>query len=244
MRSCVRSRPRPSRSSGLRPSRTVSAHIELVAIADVEVRLDGDAVAIEAGGTWASSVSSPIDIELPGLLRARVVPGTPASDTHAKLEAAQEVLAAALAKARVADVAAARLLDERRRELIASREKLNATSEALVGDDIVDVLRTRLAELRDVEPGEPGLWDLAPGRRPRRTRCRGGRTPAGHGGLRDASQGCRSRGQAAGGEGDTRQRHPREIDRGSGRTDRRTREVDRPAVDGHDDELAVRRRPR
>jgi hypothetical protein len=107
-------------------------------------------------------VSSPIDIELPGLLHARVVPGTPASDTQAKLEAAQEVLAAALAKARVADVEAARLLDERRRELTASRERLNATSEALVGDDIVDVLRTRLAELRDVEPGEPaepGLWD-------------------------------------------------------------------------------------
>ena len=108
---------------------------------------------------WAASVSSPTDIELPGLLRARVVPGTPASDTQAKLEAAQEVLAAALAKARVADVAAARLLDERRRELIASREKLNATSEALVGDDTVDELRTRLAELRDGEPAEPGLWD-------------------------------------------------------------------------------------
>ncbi len=140
-----------------------SAHIELVAIADVEVRLDGDPVAIEAGGTWAASVSSPTDIELPGLLRARVVPGTPASDTQAKLEAAQEVLAAALAKARVADVAAARLLDERRRELIASREKLNATSEALIGDDTVDELRTRLAELRDGEPAEPGLWDTGAG---------------------------------------------------------------------------------
>ncbi len=136
-----------------------SAHIELVAIADIEVRLDGDAVAIEAGGTWATSVSSPTDIELPGLLRALVVPGTPASDTQAKLEAAQEVLAAALAKARVVDVAAVRLLDERRRELIASREKLYATSDALVGDDAVDELRARLAELRDAEHGEPGLWD-------------------------------------------------------------------------------------
>ncbi len=66
-----------------------SAHIELVAIADVEVRVDGDPVAIEAGRTWAASVSSPTDIELPGLLRARVVPGTPASDSRAKLEAAQ-----------------------------------------------------------------------------------------------------------------------------------------------------------
>jgi hypothetical protein len=50
------------------------------------------------------------------------------------------------------------LLVERRRELTASGEKLNATVEALVGDDIVDVLRTRLAELRDTEPGELGLW--------------------------------------------------------------------------------------
>jgi len=136
-----------------------SAHIELVAIADVEVRLDGDPVAIEAGGTWAASVSSPTDIEVPGLLRARVVPGTPASDSRARLGAAQEILTAALAQARVADVASARLLDQRRRQLIASREKLNATFEALAGDDTVDELRTRLGELRDGEPVEPGLWD-------------------------------------------------------------------------------------
>ena len=101
-----------------------SAHIELVAMADVDVQIDGDPVTIQAGGHWAAGVSSPTDIELPGLLRVRVVPGAPASDSHAKLQAAQEVLAAALAKARVADVAAARLLDERRRELIASRDKL------------------------------------------------------------------------------------------------------------------------
>ena len=136
-----------------------SAHIELVAIADVEVRLDGDPVAIEAGGTWAASVSSPTDIEVPGLLRARVVPGTPASDSRARLGAAQEILTAALAQARVADVASARLLDERRRQLIASRDKLNATFEALAGADAVDELRTRLGELRDGEPVEPDLWD-------------------------------------------------------------------------------------
>ena len=136
-----------------------SAHIELVAMADVDVQIDGDPVTIQAGGHWAAGVSSPTDIELPGLLRVRVVPGAPASDSHAKLQAAQEVLAAALAKARVADVAAARLLDERRRELIASRDKLLARSEALVGDDNVGELRTRLAELRDGGPAEPGLWD-------------------------------------------------------------------------------------
>jgi hypothetical protein len=132
-----------------------SARIELVAIADVEMRLDGQPVAIEAGGTWTSSVNSPTDIELPGVLRARVVPGTPASDTQTKLKAAQEVLAAALVKALAADVAAARLLDQRRRELTASRGQHHATVDALTGDDTVDDLRTRLAELH--ETAEPGL---------------------------------------------------------------------------------------
>ena len=212
-----------------------SAHIELVAMADVDVQIDGDPVTIQAGGHWAAGVSSPTDIELPGLLRVRVVPGAPASDSHAKLQAAQEVLAAALAKARVADVAAARLLDERRRELIASREKLNATSEALVGDDTVDELRTRLAELRDGRArraGPVGRRCRRPGRRPRGPRRRGGRTQAGHGRLRDASQGRRSRGEAAGGEDDPRQRRPRETRRRADRTDRRTREVDPAAGDG------------
>jgi hypothetical protein len=136
-----------------------SAHIELTAIADVHVRLDGEPVAIEAGGTWTAGVRSPTEIELPGVLRARVVPGAPASDSQTKLEAAQKILTAALAAAQAEDVAEARRLDERRRELIASREKLNATSEALIGDDSVDELRTRLAELRAGEPAEPGLWD-------------------------------------------------------------------------------------
>jgi hypothetical protein len=104
-------------------------------------------------------VSSPTDIELPGLLRAKVVPGTPASDSQAKLQAAQDVLTAALAKANSADVAEARLLNDRRRELAATRDKLLASSEALVGDDTVDELRTRLAHLRAGEPTEPGLWD-------------------------------------------------------------------------------------
>src|SRR4051812_9765463 len=135
-----------------------SAQIELVAIADVEVRVEGEPVAIEAGASWSASVGAPTDIELPGLLRARVVPGAPASDSQAKLEAAQEVLAAALAKARAADVAGARLLDNRRRLLIASHTKLHATCEALVGDDTVDELRTRLAQLRDSEPEDLGLW--------------------------------------------------------------------------------------
>ena len=74
-----------------------SAHIELVAIADVELRVGGEAVALHAGTTWSASATAPTDIEVPGVLTARVVPGTPASDTQAKFDAAQQVLAAALA---------------------------------------------------------------------------------------------------------------------------------------------------
>jgi hypothetical protein len=66
-----------------------------------------------------------------------------------------------LAKARVADVGEARVLDDRRRELTAAHTKLSANCEALVGDDIVDELRTRLTELRSDEATGLGLWDDA-----------------------------------------------------------------------------------
>jgi hypothetical protein len=136
-----------------------SAQIELTAIADTEVRVDGEPVVVRAGGTWSASVTSATRVELPGLLRATVVPGTPAIDSQAKLEVAQQVLSAALAQANVEDVAQARLLNERRRELAGSRARLHATVEALRGDETVDELRTRLSDLRAGEPAEPGLWD-------------------------------------------------------------------------------------
>ncbi len=142
-----------------------SAHIEVTALAAVDVHVGGEPVAIEAGGTWASSVSAAIDFELPGLLWARVVPGAAASDSQAKLDAAQAVLAAELAKVRAANVAEARLLADRRRELMGARDKVRATSEALAGDDSVDELRSRLASLREGESVELGLWgDVAAAR--------------------------------------------------------------------------------
>jgi hypothetical protein len=140
-----------------------SAQIELTAITDLEVRLDGEPVVIGAGGTWSASVTSPTDVELPGVLRARVIPGIPAADSQVKLEAAQQVLTGALTQARAADVAAARQLNERRRELAASKDRLRATAEALAGDDTVDELRTRLSDLRASEPTEPSLADAVAG---------------------------------------------------------------------------------
>ena len=95
------------------------------------------------------------------MLTARVVPGAPASDTQAKLDAAQQVLTAALAAARVDDVAGARVLDQRRRELVSVRDKSTATANGLLGDDDVDALRARLAVLRDGEAADAGRRDAA-----------------------------------------------------------------------------------
>jgi hypothetical protein len=140
----------------------VSAHVELVAISDVEVRLGSESLALEAGQTWSTSVSAQTDIELPGVLTARLAPGIPASETQAKLDAAQEVLAAALTNGGVADIAAACTLDQRRQHLMTTRERLTARVEALTGETSVDYLRARLAELTAREPVPADLFGTDP----------------------------------------------------------------------------------
>ncbi len=134
-----------------------SAHLEVVAAADIELWVGGEPITLEAGGTWSANATTPTEIDVPGVLTARVVPGAPASDTQAKLDAAQQVLTAALAVARLDDIACARALDQRRRELVSARDKLTAVAQGLIGDDDVDALRARLAELRDGEaPADAG----------------------------------------------------------------------------------------
>jgi hypothetical protein len=139
-----------------------SARIEVVAVAGIELRVGGEAVALEAGGCWSSNATTPTEIDVPGVLTARVVPGAPAAEVQAKLDAAQQILTRALAAARIDDIAAARTLDQRRRELTGHRDKLAATAHALIGDDDVDALRSRLAELRDGQAVDTARRD-APG---------------------------------------------------------------------------------
>ena len=63
-------------------------------------------------------------------VRARVVPGAPASDTQAKLDAAQQVLTAALTAcpSRRSSRQRASSIERRRRELVGTRDKLTATA--------------------------------------------------------------------------------------------------------------------
>lgn len=140
----------------------VSAHVELVAIGDIEVRLGGESRTLAAGDSWSTSVSSETEFDVPGVLSARVAPGTPASETQAKLAAAQEVLSAALAAGGVPDVAAARTLDQRRQQLTTTRDRLAARIEALTGDASADQLRTRLAELTARQPATADLFGIDP----------------------------------------------------------------------------------
>ncbi|MCZ8377300.1 AAA family ATPase [Mycobacterium sp. CPCC 205372] len=137
-----------------------SARIELVAAADVSVSVAGEPVTLGAGETWAVNTTADTAVELPGVLTVRVVPGTPAAQTQAGLEAAQQALAGALTAAGAEDVDTARALDLRRRELVAARDRLTATLEAVLGDDTVEHLRARLKELLATQPAEDGLFDV------------------------------------------------------------------------------------
>ena len=138
-----------------------SARIELVAVNDLEVQVDRVAVGLQTGTPWSVTTATESVIDVPGVLTVRVVPGTPATQTQTRLDEARRVLADALAAAGVDDVETARALAGRRRELIADRDRLCATVEALTGDDRLDDLRVRLGELRAGEPDEASLFDAA-----------------------------------------------------------------------------------
>ncbi|UMB71039.1 ATP-binding protein [Mycobacterium paraterrae] len=133
----------------------VSATVELVAAADIELVIGDQRVSLPTGETWTAVANTATEIEIPGVVTARLTPGVSALDIQAKHVAAQEKLVATLAAAKVADVAAARQADERRRELQSTRDQLTATLAGLTGDEDVDQLRARLAELQEL----PALSD-------------------------------------------------------------------------------------
>ncbi|HYO05125.1 MAG TPA: AAA family ATPase [Mycobacterium sp.] len=124
-----------------------SARIELDAVAGVQILVDGRPVELSPGVGWSQNVTTSAEVELPDVMTVRVVPGASAADSQDKLDRARQMLAGLLDEAGVADVEAARALDARRRELMASGDRLRATRDALIGDDAVEELRARLADL-------------------------------------------------------------------------------------------------
>ncbi|MBU8811478.1 AAA family ATPase [Mycolicibacterium goodii] len=137
-----------------------SARIELAVETGIDVRVDDATVALRPGVEWSTSTTTHTEIEIPGVLSVRVVPGTPAAETQARLDDAQAVLTAALRSVGADDVDAARALDVRRRELLGDRDRLRATLDALMADDDVTRLRDRLAVLRAGQPDEGALFEI------------------------------------------------------------------------------------
>jgi hypothetical protein len=107
------------------------------------------------------TASADTEVEVPGVLTARFSPGITAVEVQAKHAAAQEELAAALAAGQVSDLAAARHTDQRRRELQQSGDQLTATLAGLSGDDDVEQLRSRLAQLGADHPGHAAMDSTA-----------------------------------------------------------------------------------
>jgi hypothetical protein len=128
----------------------VSATVEFVAATDIELVIGDQRVALPTGESWSTVANTTTEVEVPGILTARVTPGMSVLDIQAQYAAAQQDLAAGLAAAQVADLAAARSTDQRRRELQSARDQLTATLAGLCGDDDVEQLRSRLAELRSL----------------------------------------------------------------------------------------------
>ncbi|WP_370330825.1 AAA family ATPase [Mycolicibacterium hippocampi] len=138
-----------------------SAHLELVATTDLEVRVGGEPVTLRAGDRWSTGVSGATGVDVPGVLSMRVTAGTPAANTQAALDAARANLATALQQAGVADVAAARTLDEQRRSLDHVVERLRSVLGALTAEDTLEDLRSRLSQLQARMPADDGLADPA-----------------------------------------------------------------------------------
>lgn len=144
----------------------ISAAVELTAAADIELVAGDQRVPLSAGHSWSTTATTPTEIGVAGVLTLRVSPGATTLDLQDKHTAAQQKLAVELAAGQVADLAAARRADQRRRELESSRDQLSATVLGLRGDDQLDQLRLRLSVLRATQPAnpDPGPMDITAAR--------------------------------------------------------------------------------
>lgn len=126
----------------------ISTTVEFTAVADIELAVDGQPMSLPAGQCWSMTASAETKVTVPGVLTARFSPGVTAVEVQAKHAAAQDELTAALAAGQVTDVAAARNVGQLRRDLLQKQDRLTAVLSGLCGDDELEQLRARLAELR------------------------------------------------------------------------------------------------
>lgn len=125
-----------------------STTVELTAATELELTVSGQTVRLAAGERWTPPAAAASTVELPGLLSIRIDPGATTAGIGEKLAGAQRVLAEALQQGGAANLADAREIDRRRRDLAGSRDQLSATLTGLLGGEDVDAIRDRLTALR------------------------------------------------------------------------------------------------
>ena len=68
----------------------VSATVEFVAATDIELVIGDQRVSLPAGQSWSTVANGATEVEVPGIVTARVTPGASALDIQAQYAAAQE----------------------------------------------------------------------------------------------------------------------------------------------------------
>ena len=122
--------------------------VAFTAVADeLAIAVDGVPMTLAAGESWTPPASTPVSVEVPGVLSVRIDPGASAAQLRAELDIAELRRDAALAEAGAADLAAARAIGERRAALATTCAQLTANLDGLRSGDDVEQLRARLAEL-------------------------------------------------------------------------------------------------
>jgi energy-coupling factor transporter ATP-binding protein EcfA2 len=120
--------------------------LELTALADLAVSVDGVERTLAAGSAEARAVTGPTVVELPGLLRFEVQPGANLADAERAVDDAERALQARCAEVGVVDVADAADRLERRRQLEQRVHTARADRDRIAGEGGLDRLRARLAQ--------------------------------------------------------------------------------------------------
>lgn len=122
--------------------------IALDALANLQVSIDGDSVALRPGEHRDFTVSEALRLEVPGVLRLSARPGSSLASLQSSRDRAEGRVAQLLRQCEVEDVEDAERRARARREAQATAAGATAEMKALLGADELDDLRAQLASLR------------------------------------------------------------------------------------------------
>jgi len=120
--------------------------VEVQALTDLDLALDGSAQHLPAGGTVRRSAQRTTIVEVPGLVRVQVQPGTSVDDLTRQVDATARALAEACRWADVTDLADAEARSSARAKLARDHADAVAERDRIAGEDGVDGLAARLGQ--------------------------------------------------------------------------------------------------